>query len=52
MNLSTGKKQTHGHGEQTYGWQGGGEGAGWTESLLLVDANFASAVDKQRDPAV
>ena len=28
MNLSTGKKQTHGHGEQTGGCQEGGEGSG------------------------
>jgi len=26
MNLSTEKKQTHGHGEQTCGYQGGGLG--------------------------
>jgi len=37
MNLSTEKRQTHGHGEQTCGCQGG---VGWTKSLLLVDANF------------
>ena len=28
MNLSTEKKQTHGHGEQTSGCQGGGTGSG------------------------
>ena len=28
MNLSTEKKQTHGHGEQTCGYQGGGGGNG------------------------
>ena len=28
MNLSMEKKQTHGHGEQIYGWQGGEEGSG------------------------
>ena len=28
MNLSTEKKQTHGCGEQTCGFQGGGEGSG------------------------
>ena len=27
MNLFTEKKQTHGHGEQTYGCQGGGRGS-------------------------
>ena len=30
MNLSTEKKQTHGHGEQICGWQGGGGRSGWT----------------------
>ena len=28
INLSTEKKQTHGHGEQTCGCQGGGRGSG------------------------
>ena len=28
INLSTEKKQTHGLGEQTYGFQGGGGGSG------------------------
>ena len=28
MNLSTEKKQSHGHGEQTCGFQGGEEGSG------------------------
>ena len=28
MNLSTGKKTTHGHGEQTCGCQGGKGGSG------------------------
>ena len=28
MNLSTEKKQTHGLGKQTCGWQGGGGGSG------------------------
>ena len=28
MNLSTERKETHGHGEQTYGCQGGGGGSG------------------------
>ena len=40
MNLSTEKKQTHGHGEQNYSCQGEGEGVGWTVSLGLVDANY------------
>ena len=29
MNLSTAKKQTHGHGEQTCGCQGGGRRMDW-----------------------
>ena len=29
MNLSTKQKQTHRHGEQTCGCQGGGKGVGW-----------------------
>ena len=41
MNLSTEKKQTHGHWEQTCGWQGKEEGVGWTGSLGLVDANYS-----------
>ena len=28
MNISTEKKQTHGHEEQTYGCRGGGGGSG------------------------
>ena len=40
MNSSTEKKQTHGHGEQTCGCQGGRGGSGWTGSLGLVDANY------------
>ena len=47
MNLSTEKKQTHGHGEQTCGCQGGGSG-----SLVFADANYCSRLDKQWDPAV
>ena len=34
------RKETHGHGEQTCGYQGVGEGMGWTGSLGLVDANY------------
>ena len=34
MNLSTEKKQTHGHREQTCGCPG--EGKGWTGSLGLI----------------
>ena len=42
INLSTEKKQIHGHGEQTCGCQGRGEGegVGWAESLGLVEANY------------
>ena len=40
MNLSTEKKQTQGHGKQTCGCQGGGEGVGRTGSLGLVEANY------------
>ena len=39
MNLSTEKKQTCGHGEQTCGCQGVGEGVGWTGIWRLVYAN-------------
>ena len=42
MNLST--EQTHRHGEETCGCQGGG-GKEWHG--LGVDANFAFGVDKQ-----
>ena len=35
MNLSTEKKETHDHGEQTCSCQGG-----WTGNLGLVDANY------------
>ena len=33
------RKETHGLGEQTCGCQGGGEGAGWTGNLGLIEAN-------------
>ena len=39
INLSTIKKQTHRHRDQTCGCQGVG-GEGWTGSLRLVDANY------------
>ena len=39
MNLSTNQKQTHRHGEQTCGCQGGGVRVGRTGSLGLVDTN-------------
>jgi len=42
MNKATEKKQIHGPGEQTCGFQGGGgeEGVGWTRNLGLVNANY------------
>ena len=51
MNLSTEKKQTHGHGEQICVCQGGGKGVGWTSSLGLIDATTSFGKDKQWDPA-
>ena len=33
INLSTEKKQTHGHGEQSCGCQGGGSGMDWEFGL-------------------
>ena len=39
MKLSTEKKQTHGHREQTCGCQGKGEEVGWTGNIGLVNAN-------------
>ena len=44
MNLSTEKKQTHGHGEQTCGCQEGGVGTG-------RDWEFGVSLDKQWDSA-
>ena len=40
MNISTEKKQTHKLGEQTYGSQEEGHGAGRIGSLGLIDANY------------
>ena len=40
MNLSTEKKQTHEHGEQTCGCQGGGVGSGMNWSTGLVHENY------------
>ena len=40
MNLSTEKKQTRGHGEQTCGCQGGGGGSRMYWEFGLVDGNF------------
>ena len=39
MNISTEKKQTHGHEEQTCGCQGE-EGVGWTGSLGFEESNY------------
>ena len=47
LNLSTEKKQIHGHGGQTCGCQGRVEEMGWTSNLGLVDANYSFGVDKQ-----
>ena len=37
------RKETHGHGEQTCGCQGGreGKGVGWIGNLGLIDANYS-----------
>ena len=53
MNLSTEKKKTHGLGEQTCGWQGGGGGTGmdW-EFWVNKTQTIAFGVDKQWDCAV
>ena len=45
MNLSTEKKQTNGHGEQTFSCQGGGSGMDWEFGVEF-------GMDKQWDPAV
>ena len=39
------RKETHGLGEETVVAEE--EGVGWTGSLRLIDANFASGMDKQ-----
>ena len=41
MNLSTEKKQTHGHGKQTRSCQGV-RGSGWTGSLVDVKQSHLS----------
>ena len=41
MNLSTEKKQTHRHGEQTYGCQRGGGRSGMDWELGVIDANYS-----------
>ena len=33
------RKEIHGHGEQTCGFQGEGVGVGWTGNMGLIDAN-------------
>ena len=40
MNLTTKQKQIHRRREETCGYQGWGEGEGWTGSMGLVDANY------------
>ena len=47
MNLSIKRKQTHRHGRQTCGCQGGGvRGEGWIGSLGLADANYYTSNGK------
>ena len=36
----SGRKETHGLGEQTCGCQGGEGGSGWPGSLGLLDADY------------
>ena len=53
MNLSTEKKQTQGHGEQTYGCQGGG--GGWGKGMdweFGINRCKLLHLEKQWDPAV
>ena len=40
MNRPTVKKQTHEHGEQTCGCQGGGGGSGMNWEVGLIDASY------------
>ena len=40
MILSTEKKQTQGHGEQTCDCQGGGGGSGMDWEFGVIDANY------------
>ena len=40
INESFYRKETHGLGKQTCGYQVGGEGVGWTGSLGLIDTNY------------
>ena len=64
MNLSTQKKQTHGHGEQTYGCQGGGNRMDWefgvrckllhlewisNEVLLYITGNYIQSLVMEHD---
>ena len=53
MNLSTKKKQTHGHGEETCGCHGGREGNGmdWDFGGQQMQT-IAFGMDKQLSPAV
>ena len=47
MNLSAEKKQTHGHGEQTCGCQGGGGGSRMDWEFVLQMQTIGFGVDKQ-----
>lgn len=49
VSLSVERKQTHRHGEQICGCQGGGGGSGMNGELGLVDANcyITFRMDKQ-----
>ena len=52
MNLYTVKKQTHGDGEQTCGFWGGGRGIGMDWEFGVSSCKLAFGVDKQWEPAV
>ena len=52
VNLSTEQKQTHGHGEQTCGFQGGGGGTGRDWQFGVQMQTIAFGMGKQWDPAV
>ena len=54
MNLSIEKKQTHRHGEQTCGCQGGGgrNRMDWEFGVSRYKVDKQWEVDKQWDPAV
>ena len=47
MNLFIEQRQTHGHREQTCGYQGRGGGSGMAWEFGFVDATIVFRVDKQ-----